>query len=121
MTSLHRTLDGETHEVYTLQLSMAIISTQFTSPPPQTSLHLIPLSERPQKLLDTLCLMYVLHVLAESLSGGSLIIVYQLENKLTAHTRLMQFLVDCGVLEKVREREREEVGGMGWVGSKSFA
>ena len=54
-------------------------------------------------MYDVMCFMYVL---SESLSGGSLIILYQLENKLTAHARLMQFLVDTGVLEKVRGRGR---------------
>ena len=42
------------------------------------------------------------HTHTESLSGGSLIIIYQLENKQTAHIRLLQFMADCGLLQKVR-------------------
>jgi nuclear pore complex protein Nup133 len=37
----------------------------------------------------------------ECLTGGSVVILYQLESKQTAHVRLMQFIGDCGLLKKL--------------------
>lgn len=46
-------------------------------------------------------------------SSSSLIILYQLQDKLEAHTRFVHFLTDVGLFDKVRGGEGQGGGGQG--------